>query len=342
MNTIMQTEQLIKEMQKAIDLQLRNCVSTYLHDYPKEFVSIFEYQLGWDQSASEEKVQGKRIRPLLLLLSIEACGGEWKDALPAAAAIELVHNFSLIHDDIQDKSQTRRGRETIWVKWGEAQAINAGDAMLTLAHLSLLQLSGSYSANQTLGAVKLLQLACLRLTRGQYLDLAHEKESELPLELYWEMVEGKTSALLSGALSIGGLLSNSIPEELPKFEELGKKIGFAFQVQDDWLGIWGNTIELGKSTESDLAARKKTYPILLGISKKGEFSRAWLKAEPISEKSAREFAMMLKQEGVSEETKVEFQKQYRECYAILNGLFPNEEKRVNLQFLVDGLLNRIV
>ena len=137
----MAVEKTLKEMRAAIDQELINCIDELLVDYPQEYLFILKYQLGWEGENRGKEAQGKRIRPLLLLLACNSCGGDWYKALPAAAAMELMHNFSLIHDDIQDGSKTRRGRPTIWVKWGEAQAINAGDAMLTIANLNALRLT---------------------------------------------------------------------------------------------------------------------------------------------------------------------------------------------------------
>ena len=111
---------LITEMQTAIDEELHVCIWTLLHDYPDEYISMFTYQMGWEGEKSGKEAQGKRIRPLLVLLVCHACGGDWHKALPAAVAVELVHNFSLIHDDIQDRSETRRGRPTIWGKMGRS------------------------------------------------------------------------------------------------------------------------------------------------------------------------------------------------------------------------------
>jgi geranylgeranyl diphosphate synthase type I len=337
----MDTKNLVKEMQKSIDLQLREVVSTLLSDYPLEFVKIINYQFGWNGIKTGEKVQGKRIRPLLVLLTCEACGGVWRNALPAAAAVELVHNFSLIHDDIQDHSSTRRGRETIWVKWGEAQAINTGDAMLTLAHLSLLKLAEKFNSSQTLKAENLLQSACLNLTRGQYLDLAFEKKDELPLDYYWKMVEGKTSSLLAVSLTLGALLAGEDEEKQKKFYDLGIMIGFAFQVQDDWLGIWGEKSITGKSTESDLITRKITYPVLLGIQKKREFAHYWIGGKEISAKKAKELASLLQTDGAAEETQTKFSELYQNCLEKFDDLLSDRKTFNPLKDVLTGLLNRM-
>lgn len=330
----------ITELQNSIDEELHNCVDLLLKDYPAEYISILKYQLGWEGENSGLEAQGKRIRPLLVLLSCHACGGDWHKALPTAAAVELVHNFSLIHDDIQDCSETRRGRKTVWKIWGEAQAINAGDAMLTVAQLSLFRLNSHFDPAVTNKAVNLLQSACLKLTRGQYLDIAFEDQDDLPMNLYWQMIEGKTGALLAACLGIGaltGLTEESIWQRLMDF---GNKIGAAFQVQDDWLGIWGNDELTGKSTISDLVAKKKTYPILLGIQNKQEFYQDWHSLSTVSADDAQRLAKFLEREGCAQFTSQKFEQLYTEAFELLNSLNLNPEKVEPLLQVIKGLFDR--
>ncbi len=125
------------ELQRNLNIELVSIIEQYLPDYPQLYRSMIEYQLGMDSQGNNDKSQGKRLRSLFVLQVCNAMGDNWQDALPAAASVELLHNFSLIHDDIQDGSETRRGKDTVWRKWGIAQAINIGDAMLTLSFLSL-------------------------------------------------------------------------------------------------------------------------------------------------------------------------------------------------------------
>ncbi len=167
--------------------------------------------------------------------------GTGNKPLPAAAAVELVHNFSLIHDDIEDRSSLRRGRLTVWKKWGIPQAINAGDAMFTLAHLQLLHLMNNHTISVTLKSIKILQQACLHLTQGQYLDLSYENRDHISLDEYWSMVAGKTAALLSASTELGALSAVDDEQICKCYRNFGKSLGMAFQVQDDYLGIWGNT-----------------------------------------------------------------------------------------------------
>ncbi|KAF0112300.1 MAG: Uncharacterized protein FD147_173 [Chloroflexi bacterium] len=337
----MSTNNHLHEMQTAIDQQLRMCVAGLLNDYPLEFISIFNYQLGWEGESCGKEAQGKRIRPLLVVLACQACGGDWRKSLPAAAAVELLHNFSLIHDDIQDRSETRRSRKTIWVKWGEAQAINAGDAMLALAQLSMFDLAAQYDTKLVFNAMEILHTACLKLTRGQYLDIAFEERDDLPMDIYWQMVEGKTSSLLSACFGLGALLGGAETRTIEMLMAFGNKVGMAFQVQDDWLGIWGDDQKTGKSAVSDLVTKKKTYPILVGIQKKGKFAKIWNKHKMISPEVAKSLASYLNSEGVSEETKLKFQQLYSEAFALLDSIGLNQEFASRLKGVIKDLLDRI-
>jgi len=330
----------ISELQSSIDAELHSCLNDLLKDYPSDYVSILNYQLGWEGENNGLEAQGKRIRPLLVLLANHACGGDWRKALPAAAAVELVHNFSLIHDDIQDCSETRRGRKTVWKIWGEAQAINAGDAMLTTAQLALFRLQNEANLAIINQAVKLLQSACLKLTRGQYLDIAFEDQNDLPMDLYWQMVEGKTGALLAACLGLGSLVSLAEESLWQSLMAFGSKIGAAFQVQDDWLGLWGDDQLTGKSTISDLVAKKKTYPVLLGIQNKKDFYREWQALSTVSEDDAVRLAKLLEQERCAKSTSQKFEELYNEAFALLDSMHLNAEKAEPLQQSIRGLFGR--
>jgi geranylgeranyl diphosphate synthase type I len=236
---------------------------------------MLAYHIGWKITGKDSEVRGKRIRPLLLLLSCSAAGGDWSRAIPGATAVELVHNFSLIHDDIEDHSPLRRGRKTVWKKWGIPQAINDGDAMFALAHLEAIRLADTVDASIGLRAVEILQSTCFHLTHGQYLDLSYESRQDLTVDDYWPMVEGKTAALISASTQLGALVATGDIKLSEIYRQFGRLIGLAFQVQDDMLGIWGNTSITGKSIHSDLVTGKITLPVLFGLSQGGEFAIRW-------------------------------------------------------------------
>jgi geranylgeranyl diphosphate synthase, type I len=253
--------------------------------------------MGWSGEGAGPEASGKRIRPLLLLLTCAACGTDWQLALPAAAAIELIHNFSLAHDDIQDASELRRGRSTVWKNWGSPQAINVGDALFILAHLVLLNTKDSFPPEVALQVFGITDKACLALSSGQFMDISYENMSDITQEDYWRMVSGKTATLISACTQIGALLGNADKLVQDNYKNFGYYLGLAFQVQDDYLGIWGNSAVMGKSTESDLVAGKKTLPVLFGLAKRGPFARRWSEG-PISPKEAGPLSELLAGEGV--------------------------------------------
>lgn len=231
---------------------------------PPELHTMLNYHLGYAHAdgTATQRGGGKRIRPTLTLLSCDACSADWQPALPAAAAIELLHNFSLIHDDIEDRDELRHGRPTLWKQWGEAQAINAGDAMFALAHIALLRtIEGGLPAERVVLALRAFDEMCVRLTIGQHLDLSFESRSDVTAGEYMRMIEGKTAALISAACEIGALIGGGDAATAHAFAEFGRWLGVAFQLQDDVLGIWGDPTVTGK-LDSDLVHGKKTLPVI--------------------------------------------------------------------------------
>jgi geranylgeranyl diphosphate synthase, type I len=240
-----------------------------------EYYRMLTYHLGWTDGAAPHAA-GKRIRPLLCLLCCSAAGGQWEQALPLAAAVELIHNFSLIHDDIEDNSALRRGRETVWVKWGQAQAINAGDAMFTLAHLAPHRLRArGVDPALALAALAEIDYTCLALTQGQYLDMSFEERTYVSVAEYLSMIEKKTAALIAAATALGAAVAGAPPERLAHYRDYGWNLGVAFQLQDDLLGIWGDPSVTGKSAASDLEKRKKSLPVVFGLERLPEFAAAY-------------------------------------------------------------------
>ncbi len=259
-------EDIVTTYLAAIEDDLRRAVDQVDDIGLKHLHRMLSYHMGWQGKPVNDEARGKRIRPFLVLLCSSSAGGNWRNSLPAASAVELVHNFSLIHDDIEDHSALRRGRLTVWKKWGIAQAINTGDAMFTLAHLQLLRLIENVSPSSALDAVEVLQRACLRLTQGQYLDLAFENRNNVGIDEYWSMVEGKTAALISACTELGAISASRDEKTRRSYRNFGLLFGRAFQVQDDILGIWGEPSLTGKSNQSDLITRKKTLPVLYGLT----------------------------------------------------------------------------
>ena len=183
-----------KTLLSQIELELQKQVSRLDSPRTKAFHEMITYHMGWTGEGAGPDATGKRIRPLLVLLCAAASGGDWQNALPAAAAVELVHNFSLVHDDIQDNSEKRRGRPTTWVKVGAPMAINVGDALFVMSNQAIVDLRENYPAETVLRAAEILHNTCLELTRGQFLDMSYEERTDLSVDDYWPMVAGKTAA----------------------------------------------------------------------------------------------------------------------------------------------------
>ena len=258
----------MNEYLAALDAVLRALVVSPDSVY-NSYYGMFRYHLGWtDANFVETRTDsGKRIRPLLCLLSCEAVGGNWRTALPVAAAIELVHNFSLIHDDIEDQSDERRGRAAVWKVWGLAQGLNAGDGMFMLARLALDQLGRHGIPAEKCASVNLeFDATTLALCHGQFLDLGFESRLDVTVDEYLQMIRGKTAALISASTRIGAMLGTEDKATIDAFSRFGENIGLAFQVTDDVLGIWGDPSLTGKSAATDILSKKKSLPAILGLS----------------------------------------------------------------------------
>ena len=233
---------------------------------------MMAYHLGWVDEAFRpgDFPVGKRIRPLLCLMACEAVGGDPSQALPAAAAVELLHNFSLIHDDLQDRDETRRHRPTVWKLWGEAQAINVGDGMFALAYAALLRLAErGVPEGVVLRVLARFNQACQALTEGQYLDMRFESQERVTVAEYMRMIRGKTASLMAASLALGGILGGGGADRVARLARFGESIGLAFQIRDDILGIWGDPGVTGKPAGNDILRRKKSLPLLYALDHPG-------------------------------------------------------------------------
>lgn len=234
------------------------------------FYGLMHYHMGWVDKSFDPAVSssGKRIRPLLCMLCASSAGGNWDQAVPGAASIELLHNFTLIHDDIQDASPTRRGRPTLWQIWGANLAINSGDAMFALAHIAMSRLiDRGVSPKVVVRAIRRLDETCIDLTIGQHADMTFEERAVVSVDEYLAMINGKTAALLAFSTELGGLVAGCEENVVDHYAAFGRDLGMAFQVRDDILGIWGEESLIGKSAATDIATRKKSLPVLYGLSK---------------------------------------------------------------------------
>ncbi len=233
------------------------------------FYQMQEYHLGWlDQSlAPAESDPGKLIRPQLVLLACRAAGGDPAQALPLAAGIQLLHDFTLIHDDIEDNSDTRRGRATLWSLWGLAQGINAGDGMFVLAHLAIHRLSeAGVPAERALAVLRRFDEVILQVCEGQFLDISFEGDLTISTDDYLAMIGRKTAILIAGACELGAMVAGAPPATAAALAEFGKSVGLAFQIEDDILGVWGDPEVTGKPRAADLYRRKVSLPVVHALA----------------------------------------------------------------------------
>lgn len=291
----MSLEAIAATMLPELETELRRQVARLDAPRTEPLFNMLAYHMGWMPEGSSTP-SGKRVRPLIVLLVAEACGAQWLRAVPAAAAVELVHNFSLVHDDIEDHSPARRGRPTVWQLHGVPMAINAGDALFAISNQSILDAISNNDPEIVVRAASCLHSACLALTAGQFLDMSYEKRLDLTVDDYWPMIEGKTAALISAAAEIGAILAGAEEEAVRLYGVFGRKLGLAFQVLDDILGVWGDESRTGKSTASDLVDGKRSLPVLFGLGKRAEFARRWA-ASPIRAEDTPAVAELLKAEG---------------------------------------------
>ncbi|MGQ9813644.1 MAG: polyprenyl synthetase family protein [Candidatus Roseilinea sp.] len=304
--------------------------------------TMLNYHLGFastDGSPTNANT-GKRIRPVLTLLCCEASGGKTQSALPAAAAIELLHNFSLIHDDIEDGDELRRGRPTLWKTWGEAKAINAGDAMFALAYSALTETAErNVDPRDALRALRVFNATCLALTSGQHMDIEFEQRADVTAAEYLEMIEGKTAALICAACKIGAIVAGADDARAAQLGEFGRWLGVAFQLQDDVLGIWGDPALTGKH-DSDLAHGKKTLPILHAADQDQEVRERYLQRRPTDPAELAELRQLIEARGGRAYAEQAAREAHDKSLAALAAAQVSGQASLLLRTLAESLLDR--
>ena len=258
-----------------IEAEIRRLVDN--HDPSTAGVyEMVRYHLGLESAGAPA---GKRMRPLLGLLAYASIAGDYRPALPGAAAVELGHNFSLVHDDIEDGDRERHHRPTVWTLHGVPQAINTGDMLFSLSRLALHRLTDlGFSDAKVLRLMRLYDETCVALCEGQYIDIAtSERDDLMSVELYFDMIGRKTAALIAASIEAGALLATDDDEVIARYRGFGWALGLAFQLNDDLLGIWGAEQSTGKEP-SDIARRKKTLPVIYAFERAGPEDRERLRA----------------------------------------------------------------
>ncbi len=303
---------------------------------------MIRYHLGLDGSAGP---RGKRMRPLLGLLAYASIAGEHARALPGAAAVELGHNFSLVHDDIEDGDVERRHRATLWALHGVPQAINTGDLIFSLSRVALHRLTDlGFSDAKVLRLMRLYDETCVMLCEGQYIDIAASASDEpMTVELYFDMIGRKTAALISASIEAGALLATDDEAVITGYRRFGWALGIAFQLNDDLLGIWGQEQLTGK-VPTDVARHKKTLPVMYAFQHAGRADRDRLAElyslpEPGDEQIA-EVVAILERSGARDFTRAEAQRYRDECLAELEALTVVEpEAREKLKGIIVGVIS---
>src|SRR6266550_4092372 len=266
-----------REIQEALQQAVMKARKTAIRSGAAELQAFYDqiqYHLGWVDASFSPVTNnpGKLLRPTLLLLAYEAAGawgmtssdaGYLRRALPAAAAVELTHNFTLIHDDIEDRDLERHHQPTLWSVWGIQQGVNTGDGMFALARLALWGvLDEGVEARIAVRLGALLDQTCLEISEGQYLDISFESRQNIAVSMYMDMIGRKTATLMGCAAQMGAILGTHDQETIDRLHSFGYAMGIAFQVRDDILGVWASTAELGKTPAGDVYRHKKSLPIL--------------------------------------------------------------------------------
>ncbi|MFQ5943449.1 MAG: polyprenyl synthetase family protein [Anaerolineales bacterium] len=321
------------QMLKAASADLRRFAGLLQDGSSKELYEMTAHHFGWD----EDGRSGKGVRPLLCLLSCAAAGGDWERAVPAATGIELIHNFSLIHDDIEDGSDLRRHRPTLWKIWGMPQAVNAGDALFALARLSGYRLlEHGHDRSTILEILQLLDETCLDLTKGQYLDLGFDLEKPQILDRYLEMIRNKTASLVASSAAVGALCAGAADPIVSAYRAFGHHLGLAFQILDDVLGIWGSEGSMGKPVGEDVATRKPSYPPMYALDNSQEFEHLWRDSEASNE----QIMAALDRSGAQSAAHGAAAEQTRLAFENLATASPTEPAASALRGLADRLLVR--
>ena len=303
------------------------------------------YHMGWcDKDGNPRNdAEGKRLRPALLLLACQAAGGAMESALAAASAIELIHNFSLIHDDIEDRDVQRHHRPTLWTIWGEPKALNAGSVMFNLAFLAPSQ-SQKIPRERLLYASSRLTQSSLEMIEGQYLDISFEQRLDVTTDQYLDMISRKTGALISCALEVGAFIGSGNRETASLMAKAGRHLGNLFQIRDDMLGVWGDPSVTGKAVGSDIMRKKKSFPVVHALENGDDSTIRGIKEvlgkESVDEADVQQVLGMLEETGSKERAESLIEDLGRQAMETIGAAELSPVHHRHLSELVDFLLTR--
>jgi geranylgeranyl diphosphate synthase type I len=334
------------QLGSLVDGWTRQAVEQGVSGHGKRLGAMIQYHLGWRDEHLEPLAtaapSGKKLRPGLVLLTCQAVADEITSAArDAAVAVELVHNFSLVHDDIQDRSDLRRHRRTVWSLWGMPQAINVGDALFALAQVVVARGETALAAEM---ALELNQTAVL-LAEGQFLDIDLQiGESAVTLEAHETMIARKTGALFGCAAKLGAMAGGASNGAREAFAAYGRELGIAFQEQDDLLGVWGQSTVTGKPDAADIVERKRGLPAVLALSRTD--SPAWLAEAYASADGAPNQSTVdriidhFDRLGVRADVERRVEARYRSALAHLDRAEAREPARSYLEAICGALVSR--
>ncbi len=344
----MSLQEVLGELLPQIEAELQG-ITRLPHHSLGAYYGMMHYHLGWaDEDLNPIQANsGKRLRPVLCLLSGQALGGDLQQLLPAAAAVELIHNFSLIHDDIQDGSHARRGRRAVWDVWGMAHGINVGDGLFVLARLALHLLGDrgvSFARQQAV--TQALDRACLALCEGQYYDMTFEDRLDVDLDQYLWMIRHKTAALLAAATQVGAMIASDDTEVIEQCYHFGTNLGMAFQIQDDILGAWGDEQVTGKSAATDIRDKKKTLPVIYALNQADDrdtgqqLADLYARQGPLDEPAIRSALELLERVGARRYAAEMAEKYYHLAIQNLEQIGRESNAQMHLRELAASLLGR--
>jgi len=309
-----------------------NLVEAIDRSSPEELYSPVRYVLS---------LGGKRMRPVLLLMSHEMFGGNFHEAMPAALAIEMFHNFTLLHDDIMDKAPTRRAQQTVHEKWNSNTAILSGDALFVQSVLEM----GKCDEEKRSDVLRLFLNAALEVCEGQQLDMNFEKRNDVSLEEYISMIRLKTAVLIAASLEIGAQLADASTEEQKNMYAFGESIGIAFQLHDDLLDMYGDERKTGKQTGGDILANKKTFLILKAMaladdSHRGEIRNLLSNRQLLPEIKIKLMKNIFDRLDVKRHGQELISEYFSKAFSTLEKINADEERKKVLRDYVEGLRGR--
>ena len=318
----------------------REVFTSYLHDkvqtkQPESLYGPIAYIL---------KLGGKRLRPVLTLMTAEIFGGDHKEALSAALAVEVFHNFSLVHDDIMDDAPLRRGEETVHEKWNLNTGILSGDAMLIQAY----QLFESYENDTFRGLAQIFSKTALEVCEGQQYDVDFEVRNDVTEAEYLKMIEYKTAVLVGAAMKMGALVAGASEDDTQKIYDFGRLLGIAFQLQDDYLDAFGNPETFGKQVGGDIIENKKTFLYLKAIENANTDDKDKLVAMFANKNGTDNTTKIVfakavfERSGASELTKEAIKKYTEEALQVLDSISVSDDKKQVLRDFGESLMYRTI